>query len=152
MTIIWCMVPEIWSVTDRIFCHSETLFVLLPPYRPRKSKFWKNKKNSYRYYHFTQAYHKWQSYDVWFLRHKAWQTELLVILDHFLPFCLPLTTQKIKILKKIKKTPGDIIILHMCILNDNNMIYGSWNTKCDGQNSLSFFGQFFALVPSPLPP
>ena len=69
-------------------------------------------------------------------------------------FCTftPLKTKIIKILKKMKKNPGDIIILHMCILNDNNIIYGSWNTKCNGQNSLSFFGQFFALVPSPLPP
>ena len=31
----------------------------------------------------------------------------------FCPFT-PLTAQKIKISKKIKKTPGDIIILHMC--------------------------------------
>ena len=30
MTIIWCMVPEIWSVTDIIFCHFESFFALLP--------------------------------------------------------------------------------------------------------------------------
>ena len=35
MTIIWRMVPKIWSATDRIFC------------QPKKSKFWKNyEKNS----------------------------------------------------------------------------------------------------------
>ena len=28
--IIWCMVPEIWNETDRIFCHSGLLFALLP--------------------------------------------------------------------------------------------------------------------------
>ena len=44
MTIIWCMVPEIWSVTDRIFCHFGPFFALLPPYQPEKSKFWKNWK------------------------------------------------------------------------------------------------------------
>ena len=38
------------------------------PYGPGKSKFWKNKKNT-SYYHFTNVYHKWQSYDVW-LQHK----------------------------------------------------------------------------------
>ena len=34
----------------------------------------------------------------------------------FAPFT-PLTAQKIKISKKIKKAPGDIIILHMCTKN-----------------------------------
>ena len=28
MTIIWCMVPEIWSVTDTIFCHFGPFFAL----------------------------------------------------------------------------------------------------------------------------
>ena len=29
-TIIWCMVSEIWSVTDRIFCYFGLFFALLP--------------------------------------------------------------------------------------------------------------------------
>ena len=37
----------------------------------------------------------------------------------------PLTTWKIEILKKFKKTHGDIIILHMRTINDNHMMYGS---------------------------
>ena len=31
----------------------------------------------------------------------------------------------------MKKTPEDIIILHMCAINDNHMIYDSWDMKCD---------------------
>ena len=31
----------------------------------------------------------------------------------------PLTTEK-----EMKKTPGDIIILHICVINDNHMMYG----------------------------
>ena len=46
----------------------------------------------------------------------------------FYPFT-PLTTWKIKILKKWKKIPGDIIILHMCTINDHHMMYGSWNIE-----------------------
>ena len=45
-TIIWCMVPEIWSATDRIFCHSEPFLALLPYYQFKKSKWnkkWKKK-------------------------------------------------------------------------------------------------------------
>ena len=30
ITIIWCMLPEIWSATDIIFCHSWPFFALLP--------------------------------------------------------------------------------------------------------------------------
>ena len=49
----------------------------------------------------------------------------------FCPFSLT-TTQKIIILK-LKKTPGDIIILYICTINDN-MMYGSWYMECDRQN------------------
>ena len=47
----------------------------------------------------------------------------------FYPFT-PLTTPKIKILEKWKKNPRNIIILQMCTLNDNHMIYGSWDMEC----------------------
>ena len=32
------------------------------------------------------------------------------------------------------KTPGDIIILHICTTNDNHMIYGSWDMVRDRCN------------------
>ena len=38
------MVPEIWSATDTIFCHSGPLFVLLLPYGPENQNFEKMKK------------------------------------------------------------------------------------------------------------
>ena len=57
----------------------------------------------------------------------------------FCPFTY-LTTQKIKILKKIKKKkPGEFIILHICTVNDGHMMYGSWDMKHDRQNFLSFW-------------
>ena len=55
MTIIWCTASEIWKKTDIIFCHFEPVFAILPPSQPRKSrksKLWKNEKNTWRY-HFT---------------------------------------------------------------------------------------------------
>ena len=114
----------------------------------KRSKFWKNKTKPWRYYHFTQEYHKWQSYDVWFLRHWVRQTELFVILDNFLPFYL-LNNPKNQNFEKMKKTPGDIIILNECTLNDNHMMYGSWDMKCDRQNFLSFstiFTTYFVVT------
>ena len=53
MTIIWCMVPQIWSAKDIIFCHSGPFFALLPTYGPRKSKFFKKWEKPWRSYHFT---------------------------------------------------------------------------------------------------
>ena len=94
---------------------------------------------------FIHVFQKWRSYDTWFLKCKVQQIEIFVIMGHFLPFQPPLTIQKIKILK-LKKTPGDIIILHICTINGNHMMYGSWDMECDRQNVLSF-GQIFALLP-----
>ena len=59
----------------------------------------------------------------------------------FCPFT-PLTTQKIKILKYWKKSPKDINISHMCTINDNHMMYGSWDLERDRQNFLSFWTVF----------
>ena len=44
-----------------------------------------------------------------------------------------LTAQKIKIFKKMKKAPGDIIILHMRTKDYDQMMYGSWDVVRDGQ-------------------
>ena len=91
----------------------------------------KIKKNTWRYYHFTHVYHKWQSYDVWFLRYEAWWTEFFVILDCFLPFYRT-NNPKNQNFEKLKKTPGDII-LHMSTINYNHMMYGSWDIGRDRQ-------------------
>ena len=76
MKIIWYMIPEILSITDRVFSHFGPFFGLSPPSNPENQNFFKNEK----------------------------------------------------------KTPGDIIILHKYTLNDNHMIYGSWDVKCNRQD------------------
>ena len=48
-----------------------------PPVNPKNQNFEKIKKNNWRYYHFTLLYHKWRSYDVWFLRYQVPQTNFL---------------------------------------------------------------------------
>ena len=68
------------------FLSFQAIFCLLPHYRPWKLNFGKNIKKAWRYYPFTHVYHKWRSYDVWFLRYEVRQTEIFVILDHFLLF------------------------------------------------------------------
>ena len=128
------------------FRHSGPFFAILLLYGSRKSKFWKNEKKAWRYYHFTNVYHKWQSYDVLFLRYGVQQTECFVILDHFLLFYSP-NNPKNQNFQKMKKMPGDIIILHMCNINGNHMMYGSWDMKHNGQNILSFWTVFCPFIP-----
>ena len=76
--------------------------------------------------------YKWKSYDIWFLKYKVRQTEIFIVLDHFLPFQPPDNPEN-QILKS-KKTPGDIIILHIYTINDNHMMYYSWDMECDKTN------------------
>ena len=84
----------------------------------------------------------WSTADIFFL-----------IFDHLLPFYPPNNpeNQNFEKMKKMpvdiiilhmKKMPGNIIISHKCTINDNYMMYDSWDTKCDRQNVLSFWAIF----------
>ena len=59
-------------------------------------------------------------------------TDVIVIFDFglFFPFYFP-SSPKNKNYTKMKKTPGDIIILHMCTKNYDYMMYGSWDMVRD---------------------
>ena len=96
MKIIWCMIPEIWSTTDRIFFSFWTIFCPFTPPTPSD-----NPEN--------------QNFE------------------------------------KMKIAPGDIIILHNSTINDNHMIYGSWDMMCTRQNFFVILGHFFPFYP-PLQP
>ena len=92
-------------------------------------------------------YHKWKSYYVWFLRYGARRTEFFVILDHFLPFYPP-NNPKNQNFEKMKKMSGDIIILHTCTKNYDQMMYGSWDMVHDRCNCyFSFWAIFCPFTP-----
>ena len=64
------------------FCHSGQLFALLPPpIMILKIKIKKMPGDIILLY--IHVYHKWRSYDIWFLKYKVWQTEIFC---HFGPF------------------------------------------------------------------
>ena len=71
--------------------------------------------------------------------------QLFFILGHFLPFYPP-NSLKNKNLKKTKKNPWDIIILHMCARNYDHMMYGSWDMVPDRCNCYFSFWAIFALL------
>ena len=112
-------------------CHRQKFLSFLDifcPYSPlttHKIKILKLKKNIWKYYHFTHLHHKLQSYGSWDMERNR---------------------QKIKILKKWRKTPEDIIISQMCTINVSHKMYGSWDMECNGQN-FCYFRPFFALLP-----
>ena len=88
-------------------------------------------------------YLKPQSYEVRFLRYGVIEI-FFVILGHFLPFYPPNNPEfwkSWKILEKWKKQSEDVIILHTCTANHNQM-YASWDKKCDRLNFLSFWAIF----------
>ena len=86
------MVPEIWSATDRIFCHLDPFLLFYPPNNLKNQNF-----------------------------------------------------------EKMKKTSGDITVLHMSAINDNHMIYGSSDMKRDGRNFFVILDYFLHFYPSKNP-
>ena len=84
-------------------------------------------------------------YDSWYI--KVQQREFFVILGHFLLFHPPPPPEdkENQNFGKLKKKPRDIIILHMCTINDNHLKYGSWDMEHNRQNFFSHFGPFLSL-------
>ena len=74
---------------------------------------------------------------------KVRQTKIFVTLGHFLPFYLPLMILKIKILKKMKKCLEILsFYTYMCTINEDHMIYGSWNIRCNRQKFSTLWAIF----------
>ena len=90
-------------------------------------KWRKKKKKHLEISSFTQVCHKWQSYNVCFLRYKVWKTELIKILKK-LENCL-------EILSFYTCVPKIMII--WCIVPE------IWSMT----EIFSHFGLFFALIP-----
>ena len=121
--------PEIWHVTDVITFSFWAIFCLFTSLTAQKMKIKKKKKekNTWRYHHFTHVYQKSWSYcytvpEIWCV------TDLIVIFHFGLFFAvLPPNSPQNRNFQKMKKTPKDIIILHTCTKNYDQMMYSSWD-------------------------
>ena len=69
-------------------------------------------------------------------------------LVHFLLFYSP-NSPKNQNFEKMKKTIRDIIILHMCIKNYDQMMYSSWDMAHDRCNCYFSFWAIFCLLTPP---
>ena len=94
--------------------------------QPQKSKFSKNFKTNLELLSFYKCVPKMTIIWLRFLRYGERHGEFFVILGHFFPFYHP-NKPKNQSIEKMKKTPGDIFLLQMCTINDNHMMYGSWD-------------------------
>ena len=81
---------------------------------------------------YIHVYHNWRSYDIWFLKYKVQQTEIFVILGHF-PFNNLENQHFIT-----EKNTWRCYHFTYCSINDDHMVYGSWDTEYNIQSFLSF--------------
>ena len=58
------------------FLSFRAIFCPFTPQLTPKIKIWNKCKKPWRYYPITHVYHKWRSYDVWFIRYKTRQSFL----------------------------------------------------------------------------
>ena len=68
-------------------------------------------------------YQKSQTYDAWFLKYEV-RDLIFCHLGPFLPFYPPNDPEN-QNFEKMKKMPADIILLHMCTINEDRMMYDS---------------------------
>ena len=153
------MAAEIWSISDRTFCYFDHFLSFSPFFCPNDSdnqnfeKMKKKKeKNTWRYYHFTHVYHKWQSYDIWFVRYGAQQTEFFAFWTIFCSFTRPPNNPKKLKFGKNEKRSLKILLFYTCVPKMRIiwcMILEIWSLT---DRFLSFWTIFCPFTPSTPPP
>ena len=132
---------EIWSATDRVFCHLDHFFFFNPLTTP-KIKILKKGKKPWRYYLFTHVYDKWQSNDLWLLRYGVQWTEFFVILEPFWHFYPPSNLKNQTFEKNEENTRRYYHFTHVY-----HKWQPSWDMEHDGHNFLSFWTIFCPFTP-----
>ena len=142
---VWFLRYEAWQT--EFFAILDHFLPFYPPNNSKNENFEKLKKNTWRCYHFSlctiNGNH--MMYGFWDIACDGCNCSFSFCTS-FCPFT-PLTCLKNENLKKMKKTPGDIIILHQCTKNHNHKLYCSWDMVHDRCNCHFSFWTIFALLP-----
>ena len=125
--------------------HFGSSFAFLPPLKPEKSEFWKKWKKLLQ---ITSFYICIQNHMIY----SSWDTEwdgqnFFFYFGPFFALSSPNNPEN-QTFEKTKKTAGDILILHMCTINDDHMMYGSSDMERDRQNFHAFWIIFCCLPPT----
>ena len=131
---------------DRLFGHFGPFFCTLtphPPNNPENQNFEKLKKASgdVIILNLRNKKHNHMIYS-----YSEMKCDAHNFFCHFRPFSALLPHYWPGKLKFAKKTPGDIILLHMCTINQDHKMYDSWGIKCKRQSFLSFWAIFCPLT------
>ena len=132
MKIIWYKVPETEGAKEKFL----TFWAICFSFNPLKT--WKIKiltlkkktPGDITILHICTINDSHMMYGSWDMEHDR---QFFVILDHFLPFYPPMDPKN-QNFEKMKEAPGDIIILHVCNKNYDQMMYGSWDIVHDRWN------------------
>ena len=117
ITIIWCMLPDIWNTTDIFFSHFGPFFTFYP-LKTQKIKILKKWKKCVTISSFCTSVSKIMI--ICYTVPEIWRVMDVIVIFYFWLFFLPFSppnNPKNKNFKKMKKTYGDIIILHMYTKN-----------------------------------
>ena len=154
MTIIWCMVTEIWSMTDRIFCNFGPFFGPFNSLKTRKIKILENWKKFLEILSFCTNVPK-----IMIICYTVPENCIFILhcsgCNYYFSFCaifcefIGLTAQKIKISKKWKKTWR---YHHFRQVYQKPKIMIIWYTvpeiwRVTDVIFIFHFGLFFALLP-----
>ena len=126
--IICYTFPETWCMTDVIIFHFGPFFALLSLNSLKNQNFTKMKKTPRDIIlHTCTKNYDQMMYSSWDMVHDRYNYFLFWAI--FCPFTP--NSPKNQNFEKMKETPRDIIILHMCTKNYDQMINGSWDMVCD---------------------
>ena len=125
--IIWCMLTQIWSATDMIFCHFRPFLLFYPNIETENLNLGKKVKKIGN----IILLHICTMKIIWCM-----DPEIQSANDrdfcYFKPLFALWTSLQLKKSKfwKNKKRLCNII-LNLCSMNENDMMYGSWDIVCD---------------------
>ena len=147
MKIIWCMIPEIWSMTEFFvilsFCHQFFItFYLLNSLKNENFK--KMRKTRMDISSFYTSVPKIMI--IGYTVPETWHVTDVIVIFHFgLFFALsPRNSPKNDTFKKMKRKREDMI-LYNCTKNHDHMLYCSWDMVHDGCNCYFSFQAIFCL-------
>ena len=128
---------------DRVFCHFRPFLHFDPRSNPQNRHFEKKKTPGDIILHLCNTNDNHMMYGSWNIKHS--RKTFLSFWYVFCPFT-PLTTLKTKFWRN-EKNNWRYHQLHLCIANNDHIMYGSWDMERDRQNFFVILDYFLPFHP-----